>query len=137
GARYWYLMVLPLVWLTVRGFRTAQERLAVAVPDAPARVAVLLAVCVLMAASIYVPWRAVGRYRNYRGFHDGYRELVARHGLDHALVLVSTEAANDFASAFTLNRAGLDRPGPVFARDLGPEANAALLRAFPDRKAWH
>ena len=132
GARYWYLMIYPLVVLTVRGIGTCVDwlRAGPAGESAADRMGVVIAVLVFIALFVFIPWRAVGRYKDYRGFHADYRKLDLPAG---ALVFVKYQRNSDFWSAFIRNAPTLDEPRPIFAEDEGPEKNRKLIDAFPGR----
>jgi 4-amino-4-deoxy-L-arabinose transferase-like glycosyltransferase len=137
GARYWYLMIYPLVVLTVRGIATAVEglRRGSAGETAPLRMGVVIAVLILITLLVFIPWRAVARYKNYRGFHADYVRLEKN--LDpNALVFVKSSAIADFDSAFIRNSPRQSERRPIFAADLGPEANQKLIAAFPSRPVY-
>ena len=75
GARYWYLMIYPLVVLTVRGIGTVRRKHCgegSAGDTAPDRMGVVVAVLILITLAVFIPWRAVTRYKDYRGFHADY-----------------------------------------------------------------
>jgi hypothetical protein len=138
GARYWYLMIYPLVVLTARGIATCVDglRRGSAGESARDRMGVVLAVLILLTLLVFIPWRAVTRYKNYRGFHADYVKLEK--GLDpNALVFVKTSAIADFNSAFIRNSPLQSDRQPIFAADLGPEANRKLIAAFPNRPVYY
>jgi hypothetical protein len=134
GARYWYLMIYPLVVLTARGVETCVEglRSGAAGDSAAPRVGVVLAVLTLTAVTVFLSWRAVGRYKDYRGFHADYRRLDLP---PDALVLVKSEHNSDFWSAFIRNSPDQSERRPIFAEDVGEASNRRLVDAFPDRPA--
>jgi hypothetical protein len=138
GARYWYLMIYPLVVLTVRGIQTTVDglRRGSAGDSAPDRMAVVLGTLVLITLTVFIPWRAVTRYKNYRGFHADYVRLGK--SLDPgALVFVKSSAIADFDSAFIRNSPRQSDRQPIFAADLGPDANQRLIAAFPNRPVYY
>jgi len=138
GARYWFLILLPLAVITASGVGTLARRLeafrggAFAAP----RVGVALAVLCVFSVGAFLPWRSVDKYPHYRNFNTDYRELVKRHDLTGSLVIVKASSLDDYTSAFILNAPDLSGPGPVFARDLGSASNRALARAFPGRPIY-
>ncbi len=137
GPRYWFAMLPALVWLTLRGAETLAAVLAArGVGDAAARVALGVALSCALALTTFTPWRAVARYVDYRGFHADYLHLAESGTLGRSLVLVDGDVA-DTASALALNPPTLATDGPLFARDLGPEVEAQLRAAFPDRPVVH
>jgi len=135
GARAWYLTIVPLLWLTVRGWTTASELLEAVFPDhgARERLAATCAVLVAVGAGVFVPWRAVGKYVDYRGYHADYRRLDVGGELDGALVLVRTPSDVDYGSAFLRNAPEPGPTDPIFARDVDPETTRRLIEAYPDR----
>ena len=91
GARYWFLMLIPFVALSVRGIETLQTKLGsrTANPSlAGARVKVgVLSLC-LFALVNYFPWRATDKYHHFRGMRPDIRELAADNGFGKSLVLI-------------------------------------------------
>jgi hypothetical protein len=79
----------------------------------------------------FLPWRATEKYWEFRGFHNGYREMAAAGAADNALIFVKSDDVSEFGSAFALNTPDLS--GPVFVRDLGPAANAEIIARLPGR----
>lgn len=73
------------------------------------------------------------------------RDLVVRGDIDNAVVFMRSKHYRDskidarwdaYGDGFGLNRPDLQGP-VIFARDLGPEKNAELLRLYPGRRAYH
>jgi hypothetical protein len=135
GARYWYLMIYPLVLLTVRGLETATAALqrGSAGDTAPERMAVVVAVLTLVTLAVFLPWRAVARYKDYRGFHADYGTLALE---PRSLVFVKSARRSDFWSAFIRNSPDQTEPRPIFAEDRGDAVNAKMIAAFPDRTVY-
>ncbi len=139
GARYWYQALLPLVVLTVRGVEAVRERLSAAGSAMAHRLWVLVALASAVAFINVVPWRALDKYHHYRGMRADIRKLSRDHGFGHSLVLIRSASSNPFpeySSAAIFNPPSLDRPGPIYARDLGPQRSAALREHFADRAIW-
>jgi 4-amino-4-deoxy-L-arabinose transferase-like glycosyltransferase len=138
GARYWYLTIFPLVWLTARGLQTLAGALAargVAFPGG----GVLLGTGLLLALSstLFVPWRLIAKYPHYRSSHDDVRKLANGARFGDALVFIEVEDQVEYGPALVLNSFPIGARGrPVFARDLGAESRARLHAAFPDRPVW-
>lgn len=130
GARYWYLIIVPLVALTVRGLEFLDENAG--------RGGVLLGASLLCASALisFFPWRAIDKYHDYRGMEPGVRELAAARNLGRSLVLVRGRRHPDYASAAIYNPVDLDGDGPIYAWDRGPEVTKDVLAAFPDRPIW-
>ncbi len=139
GARYWFLAIVPCLWLTARGAATlaglVRDRFAA--EGAAARVGAAVALLSFVALVTFVPWRATGRYVDYRGFHADYLRLAESGRLGRSLVLVEATTDADMHSALYLNPPDLDPAGPLFARDLGPENERRLRDAFPGRAVVH
>ena len=53
-----------------------------------------------------------------------------------SVVFVREGSNVDYARAILLNPADFDGPEPIWARDLGPESRARILRRYPDRPWW-
>jgi hypothetical protein len=101
------------------------------------RVAASGVLLLLFAMLVFVPWRCVTKYRDYRGFHDDYARLATLPELRNALVLVHTDNDSEYASAFLQNAPTLDGDRPVFARALSPDVTERLVAAFPGRRLVH
>ena len=80
GARYWYMMLVPLIALTVRGVMSLSPTLSPTLsssqpPSTPSPVLsvhttqLLSAVVLLSVVSLvaFVPWRSIDKYWHYRG----------------------------------------------------------------------
>ena len=89
GARYWYLAIVPIVVLCARGLVHLDASAAKGRPQARL-VAVLLG---LVAFTTFVPWRAVDKYRGYRGMTPPPSAWSSDPRFTGALVLVSGERA--------------------------------------------
>jgi hypothetical protein len=55
---------------------------------------------------------------------------------ERQLILVRYRADHDPQREWVYNPADIDEAKVVWARDMGPEQNAELLRYYPDRRAW-
>lgn len=138
GARYWYLMILPLVALTISGLRVLQEKLEAWPSGAKANgTRAIIAVLTLSIFTLfnYLPWRAIDKYHHYRGMRPDIHYLAKQKNFGKSLVLVRGDAA-DYLSAWTYNPLDLTADAPVYAWDRNPEVRAKLLKAYPDRPIW-
>ena len=111
GARYWYLMIIPLVALSARGMQALQQRLAISQPSelAGAQVLAAVAILALTAAALYIPWRAVDKYHHFWGMRPDVRTLQAAQGFGRSLVLVRGELTPGLHVSRCLQPAGLQR----------------------------
>lgn len=140
GARYWYQALVPFVLLTVRGVREARRRLRAS--EAPpgerasSRLGVFVAGATLVALATFVPWRALGKYHDFRGMNADVERLADRHGIRGALVFVREAEDYDYPRAFILNPPTLASDGTIYARDLGPEVRRQVEAHFPSRPVW-
>ncbi|NNF37290.1 MAG: hypothetical protein HKN71_01375, partial [Gemmatimonadetes bacterium] len=131
GARYWYLMIVPLIVLTVRGVLELSTRWH------PGRVGLATAILLVGTVALFTPWRAVDKYHHYREMRPDVRRLAEAAGFgEDALVLVRGQLDPDYQSAAYLNPIDLEGPGPLYAWDRSPEVRRALLDAYPDRAIW-
>lgn len=133
GARYWFLVIVPAVVLTVGGLRALARRLEAAAPAA-----ILPAVLVLVLSSMLnvVPWRAIDKYHHYRGMRPDIRRLAEERGFGRSLVLIRGERFPDYSSAVVYNPLELDAAAPIFAWEKTPEVARRVRAAFPDRPVW-
>lgn len=137
GARYWYLVLLPCIVLTVRGFARLGEALedgAVAAGRDRALAALVLLTVVCPVS--FVSWRIHDKYQDYRGFRPDVRELAAQHDFGRSLVLVRGKRAPDYASAAVYNPVDLEADAPVYAWDRDADVRARLLAHYADRPVW-
>jgi hypothetical protein len=131
GARYWYLMLVPCVALSVRGVEALEE----AGIDR-GRVLAAVGVAAVMAVVIYLPWRAVDKYRHFLYMRPDVREMARSEAFGNGLVFIRGQRHPDYASAAVYNPIGLKGPGPVYALDKDPAARARTMKAFPGRRVW-
>jgi hypothetical protein len=128
GARYWFLALPPLVLLSARGL--------LALDDAAGSGRVIAAAFVVSAftLAVHLPWRALDKYRDYRGMRPDVRALRDELAGENALVLVRGKQWPDFASAQPYNAIDVHAAEPVFAWDRDAATRARLLAAFPERE---
>jgi 4-amino-4-deoxy-L-arabinose transferase-like glycosyltransferase len=136
GARYWFLMIVPLVVLSARGMYKLAASLEGRFEGASARVfATVIAMCAITLL-LFVPWRAVDKYRGFRGMSPEIGALARSHGFGSGLVLVQGKMDPDYAAAAVLNPLDLGRDATIYAWDRDPETRSALLAAYPGRAVW-
>lgn len=138
GARYWYQMLVPMVVLTIRGVQEVSERTEGVSHSRKdqSRLWVFVGTAAVTAALIYVPWRSVDKYHNYRGMRADLARMEARCGFEGDLVLIQERDKSDYPSAFIFNPNTLDGEGTLYARDPGPEGRESLASLFPEREVW-
>ncbi len=139
GARYWYLMLVPCVALTVRGIQFL-GRLLEAWPAGSTvkggRVMVgVLSLCLLTLVN-YFPWRAIDKYHSYLRMRPDIRYLAKEYSFGKSLVLIRGNSHPDYASAWIYNPLDLHADAPVYAWDRNPEVRALVLKAYADRPVW-
>jgi 4-amino-4-deoxy-L-arabinose transferase-like glycosyltransferase len=141
GARYWYLMIVPLVALAVRGAEFLEKSLeggsvgSLSTHHGARVIAVVLALCVITVIS-YFPWRALDKYHHYLGMRPDIYSLAKENRFGKSLVLVRGERHPDYASTAVYNPLDPYADAPIYAWDQNPKVRARLLQAYPDRPVW-
>jgi 4-amino-4-deoxy-L-arabinose transferase-like glycosyltransferase len=139
GARYWFLMFVPLLALTARGIQLMERRFGVASSSSsstsPRVMVAVLSLCFLTLVN-YIPWRAVDKYHHYLNMRPDIRYLADEQGFGSSLVLIQGDMHPDYTSAAIYNPLDLHASVPVYAWDRNPQVRAAVLRAYPDRPVW-
>jgi hypothetical protein len=136
GARYWYQILIPLVVLTVRSGQQMEATRTGSEPGGTGRVGAFMAAASLASLMTFVPWRALGKYHDYRGMNADLARLAEERGFGHSLVFIREHDPSDYSRALILNTPGFPACSPVYARDLGPESRLRIQRLFPDRTRW-
>jgi hypothetical protein len=131
GARYWYLAFLPLVVWTLGGMRRATSWC-----EHPARVELFVAAAVTAASLSWLPWRALDKYRAYRGVRPSVVAAAPIESLENALVLVAGRRHPEFAQAALLNRFEDPRSTVSFAWLRDAATVDALIEAYPQRALY-
>lgn len=134
GARYWYLLIFPLVYFSARGLQWIEEKIL----DQGVGSRLLLAVVLLVGLSLvnYLPWRAVDKYYNYLGMRPDIRTLLEDVNFGKSLILVQGQSHPDYESAWIYNPLDYQADAPLFAYDRNAEVRAALLQSYSDRPFW-
>ena len=134
GPRYWFIAILPLVYLVTRGIMAVANRMP-GENDAAASGRLLNTVVVLCLCGsiVFLSYRSVARFHHFRGYHDHFRQLDLKAENGIAPLVLAVGDVGNIGSAYFLNDPFLAPENPVFAKDLGPGGNAALFAAFPDR----
>jgi hypothetical protein len=131
GARYWFLAIVPCVALTANGTRClfVQGRTRDAARDA------VLALTVVSQV-VFVPWRAIDKYRGYRGVSGGFAAFAEASHFGRSLVLVRGSRHPDYHMAALENPIDVNRAETVIAFDRSLAIRDSVLRAFPDRPVY-
>lgn len=134
GARYWYLVIVPVVVLAVRGLSVVERADGTKPGVRTMAAAALLSV---LALTLFIPWRGVDKYRHYRGIRPDLVSWRNDPRFRGALVLVSGQRHPDWAGAAIANELAIGSTDtPVFAWDRDSSARRAVLDAFPERTVW-
>ncbi len=137
GARYYYGMVPALILLTVAGIRSLAGGTG---GDAARFNRTLLGVVALLLINLalYLPlrYRQFDQQQQYNTVDAKLARMVEQAGIDDGLIFVESWFLGyyNYSSALPLNRPDLS--GTVYARDLGVEANTALITALPDKRVY-
>lgn len=139
GARYWYLMAIPLVALSVRGIEFLESALqrgsAGSAKRSPRAIAAVLALSALALVNFF-PWRAVDKYYHYLGMRPDIRYLAQEHRFGKSLVLIRGAVHPDYQSAWVYNPLDPQADAPIYAWDKNPQVRAQVLQAYADRPVW-
>ena len=128
GPRYWYLAFPALALLSAAGLRGLLDRLG---PNHDAGLRLAAVTLSLFSLIVFTSWIGVARYHELRGRTMDLHNQIAQMDLGNALVFVKT--SGDISTAFMHNDMRLPVDHPIFLRDRGAEANAAVAAAFPGR----
>jgi dolichyl-phosphate-mannose-protein mannosyltransferase len=139
GARYWYLIILPTILLTVRAIQflesTVDNKRTGAINEG-SRVLVGVFMLSFMVLINYLPWRAIDKYHHYLGMRPDIRSIAENHGFRRSLVLIRGAWYPDYASAWPYSSLDRDSNAPVYAWDKNPEVRANVVEAYSDRPIW-
>lgn len=132
GARYWYLVIAPLVILTARA---PSALFGEGTPNAT-RASVTVLALTAGALVAFVPWRSVEKYYHYRGMSPAVQRLTRAHEFGTSLVLVRGGRHPDYHMAALENPLDLRAEGPIFAWDRSRPIRADVVRAYGDRPVY-
>jgi hypothetical protein len=132
GARYWFLMIVPLVALSSRGLDWVQNR----IDPAGSQMFNLVIVLVFFAVINYLPWRALDKYYHYLRMRPDICHILPNNRDSKDLVLVQGERFPNFASSMACNPLDLSEGTPIFAWDRNPIIRNELLKYYSDRTIW-
>jgi hypothetical protein len=139
GPRYWYLMLVPLVVLSIRGIQFLEEALkSWSVDPTHTQTRISIAVLVLCLSTLvnYVPWRAIDKYQNYLGMRPDIRYMNREYGFGKSLVFVRGGSHPDYASAWIYNPLDPGANEPLYVWDEKPDTHTRVLEAYPTRRVW-
>jgi len=139
GARYWYLMLVPLVALTVRGVQFLERTFESGPTGSTVRgtrvMVALLSLCMLTLVN-YFPWRAIDKYHHYLGMRPDVKYLAKEYGFGKSLVLIRGNRFPDYTSAWAYNPLDPQADAPVYAWDQNAGVRAQVLAAYAERSVW-
>jgi hypothetical protein len=136
GARYWFLMIVPLVVLAARGLVLLAAKIDENAEAGDARVWFAAAALCLMTVTVFVPWRAIDKYHNFRGMRPDVRNLATNHHFGESLVLIRGNKDPDYASAAVYNPLDFEATAPIYAWDRDKATRKRLLKAYETRNVW-
>lgn len=139
GARYWFLMIIPGVVLSVRGLQILANKMAADVNRRPFQkirlLAAVLTLCLLGLINFTV-WRAIDKYHHYLFMRPDIRSMAEKHNWNNSLILIRGARFPDFASAAIYNPLDLRSGAPIYAWDKNEEVRKQLLKLYSDRQVW-
>lgn len=135
AARYWFLMIVPLVVLASRGIESLAGRIRAAGLSAAYPIAAVSALIPLAMVN-FLPWRAVDKYHNYLQMRPDIAKLAARHDFRGGLVLIRGHRFPDYASAAVFNALEPSAEQPLYVWDKDAATRQRTLEAFPNRPVW-
>jgi hypothetical protein len=137
GARYWFLMIVPLAALTARGIYLLEEKIWAGAHRVRGEglSLIILCLCVLTLVN-FLPWRAIDKYYHYLGMRPDVRQLAEEYRLGESLVLVQGNLSPDYQSAWVYNPLDPQAAQPVYAWDASPQVRQQILSAYSHRQIW-
>jgi hypothetical protein len=139
GARYWYLILIPLVAVTALGIQWLEKSIetgALTSGVMGTRITVMvLSLCFLSVVNFF-PWRAIDKYYHYREMRPDIRSLAKSYDFGKSLVLIRGTSETDYLSAWVYNPLDPRADAPVYAWDKNLEVSAKVMAAYPDRPVW-
>jgi hypothetical protein len=135
GPRYWYLILVPCLVLTVRGIQFIQDSLSTT-SLALARVAATVLLLCLLTLANYLPWRVLDKYRHYLEMRPDIVQLAHQYNFGPSLVLIRGNEHPDYESAWTYNPLDPQAHETIYAYDRDPATRSKLLKAYSDRMVW-
>ncbi len=135
GARYWFLMIVPLCALAARGIEYFASRFNRNRNDDPR---IYLAAAMLCGLTLfnYLPWRALDKYYHYLEMQPGIVELAREKNFGRSLVIIRGTNHPDFQSAWIYNPLDSNANAPLYAFDESLQNSARLWNVYADRPLW-
>ena len=122
--------------LSAAGITVCLEKFERLLALAPQRIGAGIAFLCLCSILVFVSWLGFIKYPDFRGYHADYQMLAKQARFRNALVFVATKSEPEYGSAFWLNDFSAASDRPLFARDLGAEADRRVASAYPGRKIF-
>jgi hypothetical protein len=137
GARYWFLTLIPLIALTIRGGEWISRSISKYGNNLHGgRVVIAIGAMCLISLLTYVPWRASDKYYRYLGAQPGIQQLAIEENFGRSLVIVRGAEHPDYQSAWINNPVNFDGDVPIYALDKNPHIYDQLLNNYADRPIW-
>ncbi|MCO6511885.1 MAG: hypothetical protein J5I65_13930, partial [Aridibacter famidurans] len=155
SARYWYIVIVPMCALTVRGIEVLSRMLKEHFQNGVFNFRVTLVFLTVFAVAVFIPWRAIDKYHNLRGMRPDIRHLADNWRNTESLILIKlgndAYMHPDFDSAMVYNPLDLNANAPVYAWDrhsincwdrinckevTGLDTRRKLLEHYIDRQVW-
>jgi hypothetical protein len=133
GARYWFLMIVPLIALSARGIQFLSSTGNPVRDPRPLLTAGLLC---LMTLVNYFPWRAIDKYHHYLGMRADIRSMIKMQKFQNSLILIRGVSFPDYASAAIYNPLRFDGNAPILAWDRDKATTQRVIDAFPGKQIW-
>lgn len=124
GPRYLFIVALPVFVAAAAGILAVGDHLDETLRP---RLPVVVTLLCLSGLLVFTPWRGVSKYYQFR---ENYSWL-SQGDFGNDIVFVTLEG--DMESPLSLNDPFLPPDRPIFLRDLGSQANAAVAAAYPER----
>ena len=139
GARYWYLMLIPLVGFTAQGITYLEKRISswnggLRGSDHFVKVAVFLA-CFFSLVN-FLPWRSLDKYYHYLNMRPNIRDLAEQHDFNGSLILINGKAFPDYASGAVYSGLNFASNDPIYAWNRNPILQQRLLEKYLNRPVW-
>lgn len=136
GPRYWFMALWPALFLVARGLQTMVMIMYRMSDKARGGVVSIIMLLCIATVGVFMPWRGLAKYWEFRGFNADYRAVAASGAMpSNALVFVKDGDMGEYGSAFMLNMP--DLTGRIFLKDQGPEMNARIVSHFDGRPVWN